>query len=225
MSSYPPSQPIRGSRAPATVTSPPESSKPLPLPMRNDLERIALLTAYIARGQPLEAMAQIDRLLIAGSTRRDPATAADLRVLRNVAELELARQLGSHQGWGADLENGASGGTIDTILEFADRILPTLQHMGCASRPSSLSEQLAVERCWHEPKEPARDLYPERVLSERQFEVLHLVALGMSNLKIARTLFVSEGTVKKHLSNVFAKLGADNRTEAVALARRRGILD
>lgn len=55
--------------------------------------------------------------------------------------------------------------------------------------------------------------------------MLELVAIGQSNQKIARTLSISEGTVKKHLSNVLAKLDAENRTEAVALARRRGMLE
>lgn len=62
------------------------------------------------------------------------------------------------------------------------------------------------------------------VLSERELEVLRLVADGLSNAEIAQTLFLSVGTVKVHVRHIFDKLDAENRTEAVAAARKRGIL-
>ncbi len=55
------------------------------------------------------------------------------------------------------------------------------------------------------------------VLSQREREVLHLVADGLSNKQIARELSVSERTVKFHVASLFRKLGADNRAQAVAL--------
>jgi DNA-binding NarL/FixJ family response regulator len=54
--------------------------------------------------------------------------------------------------------------------------------------------------------------------------VLALVAEGRSNREIAKLLFISAKTVSVHVSNILAKLGAAGRTEAVALARRRGLL-
>ncbi|MEV6262855.1 response regulator transcription factor [Streptomyces sp. NPDC051784] len=61
-------------------------------------------------------------------------------------------------------------------------------------------------------------------LSTREREVLGLVARGTSNREIAAELFISEATVKTHLTHVFAKLGAKDRAAAVALAYERGIL-
>jgi len=61
-------------------------------------------------------------------------------------------------------------------------------------------------------------------LTGREEEVLALVAEGRSNREIGNQLFISAKTVSVHVSNILAKLGAAGRTEAVALARRRGLL-
>ncbi|GGZ26496.1 response regulator [Streptomyces poonensis] len=62
------------------------------------------------------------------------------------------------------------------------------------------------------------------VLSAREREVLVLVARGTSNREIARELFISEATVKTHLTHLYAKLGVNDRAAAVATAYERGIL-
>src|ERR1044071_1959823 len=61
-------------------------------------------------------------------------------------------------------------------------------------------------------------------LSEREIEVLKLMAQGKSNKEIGSALFISEGTVKSHLKRIFHKLGVISRTEAVASATRRGLI-
>ena len=61
-------------------------------------------------------------------------------------------------------------------------------------------------------------------LSGREFQVLRLLAEGHRNKAIAERLFLSEFTVKSHLRNINAKLAADSRTAAVAIARRRGLI-
>ena len=65
---------------------------------------------------------------------------------------------------------------------------------------------------------------PATSLSAREAEVLTLVADGLSNDQIAQRLFLSEATVKSHLVHVFAKLDADSRTAAVAIAVNRGLI-
>ncbi|HEX2173230.1 MAG TPA: response regulator transcription factor [Dehalococcoidia bacterium] len=61
-------------------------------------------------------------------------------------------------------------------------------------------------------------------LSDREREVLRLIAEGQSTKQIARTLSIAERTVKFHVASIFQKLGADNRAQAVALAVQRGLL-
>jgi two-component system, NarL family, response regulator len=66
---------------------------------------------------------------------------------------------------------------------------------------------------------------PRTALSTRENEILVLIAKGKSNKEIASALNISEGTVRVHASNLFAKLGCSDRAQAVSEAFRRGIID
>ncbi|MEZ4735054.1 MAG: LuxR C-terminal-related transcriptional regulator [Caldilineaceae bacterium] len=61
-------------------------------------------------------------------------------------------------------------------------------------------------------------------LSERELEILHLVAAGLSNSQLAEELIVTVGTVKKHLNNIYGKLGVVSRTQAIVRGRELGLL-
>ena len=61
-------------------------------------------------------------------------------------------------------------------------------------------------------------------LTPRELDVLELVAEGLSNQRIGARLGIAEPTVKSHVSQICAKLGAENRTDAVRIAVRRGIV-
>jgi two-component system, NarL family, response regulator len=61
-------------------------------------------------------------------------------------------------------------------------------------------------------------------LTPRQDEVLRLVAQGKSNLEIAESIFISEGTVKAHVRAILRKLGARDRTQAITVAIKRGLV-
>jgi DNA-binding NarL/FixJ family response regulator len=62
------------------------------------------------------------------------------------------------------------------------------------------------------------------ILSDRELEVLELLALGKPNAEIARTLYLSPNTVRNHISNILSKLQISNRTEATAYAIRSGLV-
>ena len=61
-------------------------------------------------------------------------------------------------------------------------------------------------------------------MTARETEILALVAEGRSNGEIGKQLFISAKTVSVHVSNILGKLGASGRTEAAAIAHRRGLL-
>ena len=77
------------------------------------------------------------------------------------------------------------------------------------------------------PRQSGGNGAPRRLedpLSERELEVLGLLASGKTNSEVAGDLFVSVGTVKSHTGNIYRKLGARNRTEALAAARELGLI-
>jgi DNA-binding NarL/FixJ family response regulator len=83
-----------------------------------------------------------------------------------------------------------------------------------------LFKQLAAEPCLARIAEQSERASPQRIgsLSEREAQVLRLLAAGKSNRAIADELFISEKTVARHVSNIFDKLGVSSRTGATAWA-------
>lgn len=80
-----------------------------------------------------------------------------------------------------------------------------------------------VEQVAHQP--PARQSGFVPVLTEREREVIRLVAEGQSNRRIAETLTISEKTVKAHISNILGKLGLSDRTQMAIYAIKNGLAD
>ena len=73
-------------------------------------------------------------------------------------------------------------------------------------------------------KKPQRTAQPETSLSQREEEILRLVAKGASNKDIASSLFITENTVKSHMRNIMGKLHLKNRYQAIAYAVRNGLV-
>ena len=83
-----------------------------------------------------------------------------------------------------------------------------------------LTRPKVVEVAVNGPFERDDEALKQLGISKREFEVLELMAAGLSNQDIADRLFVSTSTVKTHVSNVLAKLDASRRTEAIARAKK-----
>ncbi|UKJ65219.1 response regulator transcription factor [Cellulosimicrobium cellulans] len=124
------------------------------------------------------------------------------------------------------LRAGARGYLLkDVTLEQLTGAVRTLASGGTLVQPSITDRLLRAVRAGEPPAEEA-DEGPVVVqdLTERELEVLRLVAAGFSNREIAHALFLAEGTVKNHVSTVLLKLGARDRTRAVLRALHHGFL-
>jgi DNA-binding NarL/FixJ family response regulator len=90
-------------------------------------------------------------------------------------------------------------------------------------QPSIAAKVLAeFNRLEERPAPPAAGLV--EALSERELEILALVAAGDSNKEIAAALYITEGTVKNHVTNILGKLGVRDRTQAALRARELGLI-
>ena len=66
--------------------------------------------------------------------------------------------------------------------------------------------------------------YPELPITKRELQVLELIRTGLTNEQIGQQLFITERTVKFHITSILSKLNAKNRTKAVDIGLRRGLL-
>lgn len=151
-----------------------------------------------------------------------------------VAEALIQQALGQPAAARASLDQSlalaAPRGVRRTLLDWGDPLADLLSQrvrVGPTDDPSRrIAEQLlAALRPYvpgHPSVQPAQQLIEP--LSVRELEVLQLLATGLANAEIAAQLIVAEGTIKKHTHNIFGKLGARNRTEALLRARELGLL-
>jgi len=109
------------------------------------------------------------------------------------------------------LEAGVRGYLLKEMVHTEVLRAIRLVHAGQKLMPSEVVERLA-------------EYFPPVALTAREVEVLGCVARGMSNKEIAEQLGTADGTVKIHVQNILAKLGAADRTHAVTIAVKRGIL-
>ena len=110
------------------------------------------------------------------------------------------------------VSNGAVG--VQPKEDPTENLIKSIRKVvrGETAFPAEIQRMLAAES--------SRD----QLLTDKQIHILRMVARGFSGKQIADTLEISESGVKKHLQHICAKIGAANRTEAVTLAIRRGLL-
>ncbi|NSW51221.1 MAG: response regulator transcription factor [Anaerolineae bacterium] len=120
------------------------------------------------------------------------------------------------------LKSGASGYLLkDTPGEKLREAI-----IGTVSGESHLDPSIAGKVVQAMLNQQPRQMQKTNIdLSQREQEILTLMAQGLSNADIARSLFLSEGTVRNYTSNIFSKLGVSDRTQAVITALRLGLVD
>jgi len=118
------------------------------------------------------------------------------------------------------LSAGASGYILKSMS--VDELLRAIKF---AIEGKSLLHPSATKQLVDEFKKLSDDGTSRFHISDRELEVLQLLAYGRTNKEIARDLTISQQTVKSHVIHIFQKLDASDRTEAVAIALRRGMVE
>ncbi|MEX0658644.1 MAG: response regulator transcription factor [Egibacteraceae bacterium] len=123
------------------------------------------------------------------------------------------------------IKAGASGYLLKeiSIEEVADAIRKV--HAGQSLISPSMAGKLLTEFASMAKKDEQKQQMPAPRLTDREMEVLALVAQGMNNRDIAKELFISENTVKNHVRNILEKLHLHSRMEAVVYAVREKLLE
>jgi len=190
-------------------------------------EHIALARVLIAQGKYDEALQFLARLRQAAETRGRMGSLIEILVLQALA---LQSQGNTTQAMPA-LERALSLAEPEGYVRlFVDEGAPMAkllrQALSRGIAPNYVSRLLAAFGAEEQRGEEAEKRAPLLLepLSERELEVLRLLAAGLSNREIAEKLIVAVGTVKAHIHNIYGKLGVQSRTQAVARARELGIL-
>lgn len=118
----------------------------------------------------------------------------------------------------ADILRAVEAGATGYLLKDSPRE-ELYEAVRAAAQGKVLFAPAVADRLMRRIREPRRE-----IPSAREVEVLNLVRQGLSNKQIARSLHVSEATVKTHLIHTFRKLNVEDRTAAVTVALERGIL-
>ncbi|MBN1487763.1 MAG: hypothetical protein JW981_08990 [Anaerolineae bacterium] len=191
---------------------------------RRTAEYTALVQALLMQGQADKALAVLEPLI---------AIAQQWELKERLIRFQILKALAFHTK--GDMARGVAAlGRALSIAEpagyirpFLDKGKPMAQLLYLAAGQGIAPEytgQLLAAFPVSEPGKQDSQIEMVEPLSERELDILPLLAEGLSNQEIAQRLFISLRTVKWHTGNIYSKLGVKNRTQAVSKARALGIL-
>jgi LuxR family maltose regulon positive regulatory protein len=144
-------------------------------------------------------------------------------------ELQEALELAKPFGYARVFDEGPA---LDQLLleirqsstssEYIERLLASFHRTPTTDIEQPSRNRLTIAAPTSPGKGPAQGLVEP--LSEREFDVLRLIAAGCSNAQIGARLYIAPGTVKRHITNLYGKLGVHTRTQAIVTASEKGLL-
>jgi LuxR family maltose regulon positive regulatory protein len=187
-----------------------------PPDFRHEMGLLALVRLYLAEGRASEALQILGRLLPAAELAGRDGSLIEINLLQALA---LAKEYRYDRGLAClsralTLAEPERYGRI-----FINEGRPAAQLLSRIAPQTAYAAHLLAQMEQPAQVEPLAD-----PLTDRELEILALVAGGDTNQAIADQLYISLGTVKGHLNHILSKLDAGNRTEAVARSRELGLL-
>ena len=208
----------------------------------NEPGHLVLARLLLARGDAAAAGALLDRLDAAAARQQRTGSVIEIRAIRAMAFAALGDEAGATAALTSALELGWPQGYIRVFTDEGPAMAAVLGMLIAAQRSDQRAARIPLaclarlqrsfgdgragggpvgSRATADPRAPR--LIEQ--LTSRELEVLAMLAAGRSNQGIASHLVISLDTVKKHVSHLMGKLGAANRTEAVARGRELGLID
>ena len=210
----------------------------------DEFNHLVLARCLIARGQAKQALPLLNRLLKAAQEGSRGRTVIEILLLQSLAHNALEDEAAALKALEGALVLAQPESFVRTFIDEGEPVskllLELLKQKG-KRWESEKPEMLRYVVKLKEPFAPAGPVpvarmaaaaetealpwwYVEDPLSERELEVLQHVARGLSNQEIADKLFLSAGTVKRHMSNIYQKLDVHSRTQALERARTLKVL-
>jgi LuxR family maltose regulon positive regulatory protein len=196
----------------------------LPPEYTRQVEHLTFVRLLVAEDRPALALKLLDAVAAHAAAQGRHGDLVEIAVLRALAHKQAGDSTAALAALDQALALGEPGGYVRTFADEGEAFAPLLRHAAARGNRRDYAKRLlaAIE------DGPAPAIAPlaeaAEALSEREVEVLRLVAAGLPNREIGQRLFISEKTVKTHLSNILGKLGATNRTQAVDQARRLNLI-
>jgi LuxR family transcriptional regulator, maltose regulon positive regulatory protein len=199
---------------------------------------LVLARVLLARSDLDPALALLQRLLDTAASQGRTGSVIEIQALRALGLAALGDDASALSALAEALTFARPAGYVRVFAEEGEPMRALLAQLSAArsgeqhaAGPIDARHLAALERACGQaeagpPPRRAASSQPGLIepLTERELEVLRLIAAGMSNQRIARDLVVALDTVKKHVTHVLGKLGATNRTEAAARARQLGLI-
>jgi LuxR family maltose regulon positive regulatory protein len=201
-----------------------------PLGQLQIIEYLTLARMYVALGREEDALDVLESIRLSTEDYGHIQTLIRILVLKSVAYHKLRQVDQAIEALQRALTLGEPEGYTRVFIDEGEpmsRLLYTAAAQGINPEYtgrllSSLSDELVAPIPPERASSPGGELIEP--LSDRELEVLELIAQGLSNQEVASNLYISLSTVKGHTGNIYGKLGVKNRTQAVAKARSLGLL-
>jgi LuxR family maltose regulon positive regulatory protein len=199
-----------------------------------EYEDLTLAWVFLACGKAPQALALLDALLIPAQEAGRSGRVIEIQALRALAlqtlqkndealtALTHALNLGEEEGYVRVFVD--RGKPMEDLLRLAYRQLHNINRGYLTLLLSSFASDTGYGDIRATPPESEQAMGLMEPLSEREVDVLHCLAEGLTSPQIAQKLFISTNTVRTHINNIYGKLDVHNRTQAILKAKALGLL-